>query len=162
MKKVIFVLVLLGLSNSVWPGGELGNSRSLKALFMGFELQYPDTWTELSMEYLIALSPAQTRGDDKDIASYSIILLEWPEVQTVDELGNYLSHHFPEVKWVASELKGVPGFKTAFNSIGVLENSKIQEFYLKETGKVLRVSYDLTPDHISHVIGIHNSFQWLK
>ncbi len=166
MKKMIFALVLTVVMSSFtskgWSiGGEIGNGRSLKAMMMGFELEYPKDWTEISMEYLVSLSPSLTRLDEKT-ASYSVVLLDLPEITTLEHLNIYLSDNFPNAQSEPADLKGVMGYRLELNTIGVLENSTVQEFYLKEPGKILRISYDLSPRHISQVTAIYNSFQWMK
>ncbi|HBQ21646.1 MAG: hypothetical protein A2Z91_02730 [Deltaproteobacteria bacterium GWA2_38_16] len=162
MKKVILILsVFIGMSAWAIQGGEIGNGKVLRVPLLGVELTYPKNWSSLDMEYIVSLSSPASVENKEEKANYTVSFLSLEDILTQEDLKHYVENNFSYLTWQETELKGIFGFRGFTKEINSLENQTIQEFYLKKSGEVIRISYKMNTEYLPDIFAIHQSLTWL-
>ena len=162
MKKISVVLVLLGICFSIcYGGGELGNAIIKKFYLVGVELTYPKEWSELQTDILVSLQSPESFGAPEGSANYNVVKLELSEIYTLENLEAYLKALYLDQTWLPAVHKGVQGFKGSPKELQNLEYISFSEFYFLNPGTVIRISYQLTAEHLPEVTAIHQNLNWL-
>ena len=154
--------MLLGMCFSIcYGGGELGNAFIKKFYLVGVELTYPKEWSDFEVDTLVSLQSATSLEVPRDDANYNVVKFDLAHIQTLEDLKKYLEDKDDSNLWQPSELKGVKGFRGVPQNIQSLEYVQVKEFYLTAPGVVIQITYQLTAAHLTDVLSIHKSLNWL-
>lgn len=154
--------MLLGMCFSICEGGgELGNAVIKKFYLVGVELAYPKEWSDLEVDTLVSLQSPRSFDVPQDDANYNVVKLDLAHIQTLEDLKKYLEDKEDSILWQPSELKGIKGFRGVSKDIQNLEYVRMREFYLTAPGGVIQITYQLTAAHLTDVLAIHKSLNWL-